>query len=650
MWPRKVVFKPSDPSAHIVLQQLISATRDGKLVPWTGAGISLDSPANLFTGAELEKPLKKNLYQAARNFVPQTDRKSLCDLMRQICTFRLEPMLDALQRVHGRDFVENYLALLDGNTWNENHAVLAALANSRFISHCITLNFDCLLELAHEQYGRSTTFCPLRKDDFSTGSGSLQLQIIKPHGSFSRGESKKKRFDLLCGSISEIGGRPSDANRKTIQQVLEHCPTVLVAGYSDHDWDITPILFELREKLDHIFWIEHAKDPQTHQPNKRQKRVRELLRIFAVPSTIIVANTNFLLRFLARKLAVTPRTLPQASQNVSRQHPDASALLETQEDRQRTALATALLLQNGPTRKLLQNELLKIKTIYETPDLHAMLMKAIGMTNYPNVQEMVKRMRVVERLSPQTAGRLRTDDNVWLGYQYLRMVIRPRQVIDLFLLPINALCAWLRFRRCIHYAPADQIQTHTQPEHDYISKLVTQARFFFPAQVPHGWAENLMILGSWTKPLVRLFASLSLHLYRKAAATNQTMMASEYFWMRHLQARILAGHNFKRENVEQRLLEIENFFCDLHNDSHKMTVLMCRAFIEARYRSLKRTAVFLNQAEESILKRERFDATGALIRVLLYRRYFLNQPSLAAAVSKARAMINGKTTATARSS
>jgi len=152
-----------------------------------------------------------------------------------------------------------------------------------------------------------------------------------------------------------------------------------------------------------------------------------------------------------------------------------------------------------------------------------------------------------------------------------------------------------------------------------------------------------MLLGSWVKPLVRLFAAISLLLYRKAEAINKTMMASEYFWMRHLQARILAGRDIDRNVVVERLLEIEHFFCDLHDDSHRMTVFMCYAFIEAHCGSSdNRISALLNKAEEISLSRERFDRTGALIRILLYRRYLLNQPKLVTAVAQASDLVRGR--------
>jgi len=415
-WPLEVKFDVSDRSTYDALSPLKMAARNGQLLPWTGAGISVDPPAELPGGATLERPLKRAFYRAACDLVTHKDTEWLADLKRQICTFRLEPMLDAVQRVHGRNFIENYLTLLDGETWNENHAVIAAIAGYGFISQCITLNFDCLLELAHASHGRSTTFCPLRNDGFSTGSGPLQLEITKPHGSFYYGDSEEReRFDLLCGAISEIGDRPSDANRQAIQRVLERCSTVLVAGYSNHDWDVAPILFELRDLISHVFWIEHAANPKNHKSNARQIQVRKLLRTFAVPSTIVIAHTGSLLRSLAVELGVEIPPLPNARMELKKR-PEASVLLETLENRHRTAAATALMLQNGSTRQLLLDELLRMDTLREMPELYAVLLKAAGMTDYSNVRGMIERMSAVARLSPQITGRLRTDDNVWLGY------------------------------------------------------------------------------------------------------------------------------------------------------------------------------------------------------------------------------------------
>ncbi len=634
-WPEKVIFDASDKRTFAIVSQLKSAACSGQLIPWTGAGISVDPPANLPDGKQLENPLQKALCQAAHSFIKHTDKVLSKDLKKQIKTFRLEQMLESLQRVYGRNFVMDYIKVLDQNIWNKNHAMLAALANSGFISSCVTLNFDCLLELAHASFGRSKTICPLKNDSFCTGSGPLQLEIIKPHGSFYLNDSENRNPDLLCGAISEIGDRPSNANRQVIRQAIIQCPIVLIIGYSNHDWDISPILFELRKELNHIYWIEHSDNPKKHKPNTREIRVRELLKTFSIPSTIIITNTSSLLQNLTKELGVE---IPPPPNNVGeqRQPPDTSFLIETQKNREQTALATSLILRHGTTRRFLMNELLKIDTFKKTPSLNAVLMKATGMTNYSNVQEITERMKSVTNLNFRNT----TDDNAWHGYQYLRKVIRPWPLTNIFFLPLNIFRAWRYFQRAIRYSTTEKHEVNTQPERDYISSSVTKARFFYPAQVPHGWAENFMFFGKSAKPFVRLFAWLSLHLYRKAEQDNKTMMTSEYFWMRHLQARILAGHCINRKVVEKHLLEIDNFFCDLHDDAHKMTVYMCQAFIESQSNSSDDSiSKLLDKAEEAIISHERFDRQEALIRVLLYRRYFTNQPSLTKAIANIRTLV-----------
>lgn len=309
--PSIIAFHESDSKSSVQLDLLVTAAREGRLVPFVGAGISMDSPANLPSGKSLEHPLKVGLLKATRRYVRGNGRKCIRDLKSQVEAFRLEPMLEALQQVHGREFVELYLAPLNADIWNENHAILAALADKGYIRHCITLNFDCLLELAFERHGASITICPLLEESFNTGSAPIRLCVTKPHGSFRPGRSGGDAADLLCGAISEIGDRPSEANRRAIRPIVSECPTLLVAGYSNHDWDISPILFELRREIDHVFWIEHARDPRNHKPDKRQEIVRQLLQTFDVRSTIIIAKTDSFLRSLARRLDTTPLALPK---------------------------------------------------------------------------------------------------------------------------------------------------------------------------------------------------------------------------------------------------------------------------------------------------------------------------------------------------
>ncbi len=618
------VFNEFEPILRNQLSLAVTAGRKGRLVPFVGAGISMDPPANLPSGKALEDPLKESLFRAVCSILGLNDRKQISDLDDHVKTFRLEPMLDALQQVHGRQFVEEYLAPLNADTWNENHAILAALANAGYIRHCITLNFDCLIELAFTRYGATITTCPLREDQFITGTGRIGLHITKLHGSFSPKRSRVNSAALLCGAISEIGDRPSEANRRAIREIIHQYPTLLIAGYSNHDWDIAPILFELRNEVDHILWIEHANDPRNHIPNERQIIVRQLLQTFDVKSTVIVAQTGAFLRSLARELDTSSLLVPQAAPHVD---PDASRLLKDSFAKVRTATAAALILPDGPTRTLLLSGLLRRKDVCNDRQLLALLTKAAGMAEYSNVRGMVRRMRQVARLARDNPSRLQTDDNIWLGYQYLRRMVRPIGIFDLFLIPIHGICTFFYFRRGIKCAVQERGSAGTQPQKEYIDSLVTRARFFFPAQLPHGWAENLMMLGPSAAPLLRPLLLLSLCLYRRGERSNPRMMESEYFWMRHLQARILSGLSIDSSSVLQRLLEIEHFFCALNDNAHLQTVRICQALVAARDGFKEKTSVFLDDAEREVHKQKQLDA-GSQFLILVYRRYLLGEPSL----------------------
>ena len=643
---RGVTIHDSESEAREELDLLEAAARKKKLVTFVGAGISMDPPANLPPGALVEDPLRQGLLNAACECVAANGSKYANDLTRQAEAFRLESMLDAIQQTHGRQLVEEYLLPLNAAIWNENHSILAVLADAGYAGHCITLNFDCLLESAFAKYGASTTTCPLLEADFKTGSGLTRLQVTKPHGSFAPENTGFGAAELLCGAISEIGDRPSDANRQAIRHIVSTCPVLLVAGYSNHDWDICPILFELRDQLDHIIWIEHASNPRDHEPNERQKNVRELLEIFDVRSTVIVAETNALLRCLAKRLGMTSFDIPKSQNPVP--HLDVSFLTDTPIARLRTAAATALMLQNGLSRDLLLSNLMEQEGVRKNPDLIALLTKASGMANYSNVGGMISRMRRVVAVSPLAGPLFHTENNIWLGYQYLRTVIRPSRFTHFLAIPINLGLALYYFRRGIGCAERERGTARTQPQRDYLDSLVARARFFYPAELPHGWAENLMLLGRWTAPLVRPLLSVGLHLYAKATRFNRPLMESEYFWMRHLQAQLAARRSVDKVVVKQRLLEIEHFFCALIDINHLVTVRICQALVEAREGRDQCVRALLDEAQDRVQAQERPDA-GYQLRILVYRRHLLGEPSFLRVIMEIRAFLRrGAETATMR--
>ena len=170
-------------------------------------------------------------------------------------------------------------------------------------------------------------------------------------------------------------------------------------------------------------------------------------------------------------------------------------------------------------------------------------------------------------------------------------------------------------------AELDKGSTRTQAEDEHLDSLLVRARYFYPAELWHGWAENLMLFSTSADKLVKYCATKAIKLYKSAEQDNRFFMASEYFWMRHLQVKLIVGEQIKYEEVLLKLREIKYFFCDLNDNSHISTLFMTRAFVE-KYLTANEKAVIrcLNIAEKNIKKGGNANL-GSRIRIILYRRY-----------------------------
>jgi hypothetical protein len=185
----------------------------------------------------------------------------------------LEYILEALREIYGNAVFQYLSMYLDTNpNYNVNHIAIALLAKYYKLKYVITLNFDVLFEHALQRFKVSYNVVhPLSKTQpppVLCGKSRPEFTLIKPHGSFERPCIKSNRDRYLKATLSQAD-RPSGTNRQKFGDIFSECPDVLVAGYRDNDWDISPLLSTFfKKKVRHITWVIHS-EPSQEKEKKR---------------------------------------------------------------------------------------------------------------------------------------------------------------------------------------------------------------------------------------------------------------------------------------------------------------------------------------------------------------------------------------------
>lgn len=619
------------------------------LLPFTGAGISCDAPASLPLAAPLVGELLTPLSDAlaivadAMGATPEDVQPIREGLHRA----RLERLMEALMWSYGRNAI-GFLDVLNGTPWNANHAFLAAAGKHGMLPACVTLNFDLLIEHATAALGSCTTVCPLLGRRFSTGSGASLLTVIKPHGSFAPASVSQDRYELLAASISEVGTRPSRHNVRVLREALFRSPHLLIAGYSDDDWDIFPILQHLTPLCRHITWLEYARDADNAAEKIRAirttvpgpasafvARVVPWLRTASCPTTLVLVPATQFLTTVGQRLGLELPTSPQPAQQP--QSPDAKrfAMRSAAEDEQsaRTLLALATLIQHtGAFSKRMLAWIGDRPVVRQAPDLKWRVEFLQAHTEHTNgelpaaTRHMSAAIRLKRRVAQPTA-----DDMIWLGYEHLCLAKRPHAHP-----PATDPSAW----RWLLSVPVEVLRgcllmglgAVAKPSHHRQRRQRGAMVAYYVGDLWHSWGNVLMLRGAPVVKRLRLWFAVPLVWYRIAAWLDADLMDSGYYWMRWLEASLLKRWGLGRMNradVEQRLEAIAHEHRLIQNNVQEGNTWAYRALIAYVVDGDVGAAhALLRKAETT------WDRTGGVMaaghrRVTLFRRFMAMPPPTA---------------------
>ena len=225
----------------------------GRVVPFFGAGISIDSPSDLPSGIVLTRALLDHLLdEHATSELLGAYERCAETLLRSVP--RLEHVLSAaLRSTDGR--AGQLLRIFEDVIPNKLHHTLARrLTASR--GWAITTNFDEAVELA-SGYRIPVHIVDLNSNSIKVlhGSDDADWGLIKLHGTIGQG------IDGLGTTLEVITRGLHPSMRKLLDHVLGTADAVVVAGYSASDhFDIGAYLRpKLNERLPaRLIWVQHA--------------------------------------------------------------------------------------------------------------------------------------------------------------------------------------------------------------------------------------------------------------------------------------------------------------------------------------------------------------------------------------------------------
>lgn len=240
------VVAPKHPQWSDSVSSIIRAIDGETLGILTGAGISRE--AGLPLAGELMDPMLRALAQAVD-----------CDetvFMGPRSKIRLEPFLRVFQSISGNAPIEGFLEIFRWNHYGLSHVCLASMLCRSSPSSLVTLNFDYLIEeAALEMFGDAPAVLVGDDSDRTLEEpvkhSSLESRgsLIKPHGTLIRGGGQRG----IVATLQQVGVSLPHSKAHLIRGALDR-GALLVAGYSDDDIDVFPVVASLKS-VRAVYWL-----------------------------------------------------------------------------------------------------------------------------------------------------------------------------------------------------------------------------------------------------------------------------------------------------------------------------------------------------------------------------------------------------------
>jgi len=231
-----------------IISEITAQIQKKKVAFFVGAGISVEPPARLPLAKEAGLAAFCSLFSDKKGILPRYYKKNKSFLEDEISKIKLESLFQVIFEVIEKHTLEA-MRIFEAGEPNNNHRLLGWMLREGLIDSIFTTNFDSLIEkdLIENQWRPGFDFQVQKTDsDFTSNSNPA---IYKLHGSVDPLES-------ITVIIDEVGKGLSARKREVLEKCLDTKAMVFM-GYSNRDFDTSPILRTGKRK---IYWIKHDQE------------------------------------------------------------------------------------------------------------------------------------------------------------------------------------------------------------------------------------------------------------------------------------------------------------------------------------------------------------------------------------------------------
>lgn len=589
-----------------------------KVTLFTGAGIS--RPSGLPLSGTFIKNISETMCEAIRTVNLGTNKEQH-ELERVLPLYPLEKLLDSLVNKYGEDALK-ILTILESGFPNYNHSAIAQLAKNDYLDTIITLNFDVLFENALLASDISFTWnLPLSSVKQEFLGSDKNVTLIKPHGTLPVSGYPYKSY-YLAATLSQCGDRPRPENAKSFKSTARIRPVLIVAGYSNNDWDISPLL--RTTDWSHIIWIEHfkpKKNSDVPSPEKPCQYIQSWLENHPA-SWLIYGDVKDILRQLLKIIGINSDYSQNTTHQLnSRDAPELKPEVKFLLDKPEAVAFSAISLLDGKFNDLYESllfQLGELSGIHNDNRLSGQWDMAMAWYYHAQHSDIRKSSNIRRKLLPALLNQDRNNEIDLLGnylsihYDHLatfrRPYLNPFFIYDLFMI--------FKYKRKL-FELIKKIKS-TKPDNPWIiaqaNKHEALAKYHI-VDLIHKWGYHFLPFEN------RRFRIFTKWLFRRISLAygklfeSYPMLNWEYPYVRYIESMMIADCIEDREEIMSMLQKNLNMFERTGLAGHHAYAMAVHAIINNDRKTF-------NKSFKLMVDENNITTPGGKLRMILFKRYF----------------------------
>lgn len=596
-----VSIEPGDAEFENVVADINRALHNEQITFFTGAGISNPS------GLPIADKLCHSILEAMGKSLEITgacstrEKDSIINILKN---YRLERLLDSLIGTYLDSGILKFLNVLLNAKENFNHKAIAKFAKSGYINHIITLNFDVLYEQALSNQNFSWLL-PLVHNKPIPYANS-KFTIIKPHGTlpFAANPDFSYAPHYLSATLQYAGDRPQKENIQAITGKISRKPVLFVSGYSDNDWDISPIIKDIH--WDHVYWCLFTSEDK----GKFSESIMKWFNSRPNSTTFLVGDVRKILaRLLGEEIPFIDKDQRNPDSSIFMKHPLATALASiTLIDGTSNELYCKLL---PDFERLINKDLDK--------ELYFKWERAMAWYFHSQKRNIRQAINIYSELLKKRPERGKIEsyfdeikDIKSIYYEYISAAKRPHLN---FRWPIDLVIAY--YYKLLIIRKVRKLKSFESATSWLIKEANKQIAFanYYVVDLYHNWGYYLL---PFRNVIIRKIARLvykSIFKKYQRLEEKYPVMSWEYMYARSIEAALLANPEFRSPIVIEKLESIKEMFETLGRHGHEYYVKTLLAIIE---KSVKK----YDEIEKIFFSDDTGTSPTAKLRMVLFKNYF----------------------------